>query len=227
MRRSFLILTALTISAWAQPGPQQAAPPIVVQFQMPPTPHRDFFGYLQSLGPLIAACVAVGVALMQRHLQKQQLKQNLFEKRFAVYEAIKRHLVESMSGYPTWVWHLLNFPMKGQAVFLFGADMVDFCAELDALIMRWDWAFSQCCEIDPESGEKKLKERTSETEGLFREMRHAREPIGMPMIDRLDQLCSPYLQLQNDQRWLARFIARLNRWVDQDQSAKMASRYNS
>jgi hypothetical protein len=188
MLRKLLVLTFISFAGWSQPAQPQAQAPIVVKVEMPPTPHGDFLGYLQALGPLIAACVAVGVALTQRHLQKQQLKQNLFEKRFAVYEAIKRHLVESMSGYPTWVWHLLNFPMKGQAIFLFGADMVGFCAELDAMIMRWDWAFSQCCEIGPESGEKKLKERTSETEGLFREMRHAREPIGMPMIDKLEQL---------------------------------------
>jgi hypothetical protein len=30
-----------------------------------PHPHRDFFAYLQSLGPLIATAVAVGVASMQ------------------------------------------------------------------------------------------------------------------------------------------------------------------
>jgi len=227
MRRFLLALTVISISAWSQPAQQQAQPPIVVKVQMPPPPPKGLRDSIRDFGPLIAACVAVGVALMQRHLQKQQLKQNLFEKRFAVYEAIKRHLVESMGEYPTWVWHLVNFPMKGQAIFLFGADMVDFCAELDALIRRWDWAFSQCCEIDPESGEKKLKEHTSETEGLFREMRLAREAIGMPMIEKLEQLCSPYLQLQHARNWLARLIARLDRWVDQEQPAKMASRYNS
>jgi hypothetical protein len=35
MRRLFLILTALGISAWAQPAPARAQPPIVVQVQMP------------------------------------------------------------------------------------------------------------------------------------------------------------------------------------------------
>ena len=50
MRRLFLILTVLSISAWSQPAPAPAQQPIVVQVQMPPTPHRDFLGYLQSLG---------------------------------------------------------------------------------------------------------------------------------------------------------------------------------
>ena len=55
-------------------------------------PQRDVLGYLQALGPLIAALVAVGVALMQRHLQKQQLKQNLFEKRWKVYTGVQDYL---------------------------------------------------------------------------------------------------------------------------------------
>jgi hypothetical protein len=36
----------------------------------------------------------------------------------------------------------------------------------------------------------------------------------------------PYLTLHHDQTWIARFIARLNRWVDQDNSTKLASRYD-
>jgi hypothetical protein len=37
MRRSLLILAAISFSAWSQPAQQQAQPPIVVQVQMPPT----------------------------------------------------------------------------------------------------------------------------------------------------------------------------------------------
>jgi hypothetical protein len=93
MRRFLLLLTALSSSAWAQPpAPQPAQTPIVVHVQMPPTPHRDFLGYLQSLGPLIAACVAVGVGLMQRHLQKRQLTQDLFEKRWKIYSGVQDYL---------------------------------------------------------------------------------------------------------------------------------------
>ena len=65
MRRFLLVLTFFSFAGWSQPAQQQAQPPIVVKVEMPPTPRRDFIGYLQALGPLIAACVAVGVALMQ------------------------------------------------------------------------------------------------------------------------------------------------------------------
>src|ERR1017187_4253649 len=92
MRRFLLMLTLITVSAWAQPA-QQQAPPIVVQVEMPPTPHRDFLGYLQALGPLTAALTALGVGFMQWHLQKQHLKQNLYDKRWKVYTAVHDYLM--------------------------------------------------------------------------------------------------------------------------------------
>src|SRR5580698_4447533 len=92
MLRSFLIFTALSISAWSQPAPAPAQPPTVVKVaEMPPTPQRDFLGYLQSLGPLIAASVAIGVASMQYYLQRQQMKQTLFDKRFEVYTTVEAY----------------------------------------------------------------------------------------------------------------------------------------
>lgn len=92
MQRFFLTLFFICFSVWSQPAPQTAPPPIVVKAEMPPTPRRDFLGYLQALGPLIAASVAVGVGLMQWHLQRRHLKQNLFEKRWKVYTAVQEYL---------------------------------------------------------------------------------------------------------------------------------------
>jgi hypothetical protein len=57
MRRVLLVLTALTIAGWSQPAQQQAQTPMVVKVEMPSTPNRDFIGYLQALGPLIAVGV--------------------------------------------------------------------------------------------------------------------------------------------------------------------------
>ena len=85
MRRFLLVSTFMCFAVWSQPAQQQAQSPVAVQVQMPPTPQRDFLGYLQALGPLIAACVAVGVASMQYYLQRQQMKQQMFAKRFEVY----------------------------------------------------------------------------------------------------------------------------------------------
>src|SRR5271157_5328725 len=93
MRRFLLTFTLISFPGFSQPTQQQAQPPIVVHVQMPPTLHRDFLGYLQSLGPLIAASVAVGVGLMQWYLQKQHLKQNLFEKRWKVYAGVHDYLM--------------------------------------------------------------------------------------------------------------------------------------
>ena len=72
MRRVLPALTAICFAGWSQPAQPQAQPPIVVKVEMPQTSRH----YLQEFGPLIAALVAVGVALMQRHLQKQHLRWN-------------------------------------------------------------------------------------------------------------------------------------------------------
>jgi hypothetical protein len=49
MRRSFLILTALSFSAWAQSALAPAQPPIVVQVQMPPTTPLNFWRHAFDL----------------------------------------------------------------------------------------------------------------------------------------------------------------------------------
>jgi hypothetical protein len=46
------------------------------------------------------------------------------------------------------------------------------------------------------------------------------------LTEDVESIFRPYLQLHQQQSWLARFIARLNRWVDSDQPAAMASRYD-
>ena len=95
---------------------------------MPPAPHRDFLGYLQSLGPLIAACVAVGVGTTQWVLQKQHQKQNLYEKRWKVYRSIPtywRNLVENKGEPPLEARQQLLTELS-HATFLFGPEVVEF-----------------------------------------------------------------------------------------------------
>jgi hypothetical protein len=65
---------------------------------MPPTPRRDFLGYLQALGPLTAALTALGVGFMQWHLQKQHLKQNRFDRRYRVYSGVQGYLAAIRRG---------------------------------------------------------------------------------------------------------------------------------
>jgi hypothetical protein len=92
MRRCLLVVTIISFAGWSQPPLQRADSPIVVRVEMPPTPRKGVLDYLQEFGPLIAACVAVGVGLMQWHLQRRHLKQNLFEKRWKVYTAVQEYL---------------------------------------------------------------------------------------------------------------------------------------
>ena len=90
MRRLFPILAALSISAWAQLAPAPAQPPIVVQVQMPPTPHtRDWIGYAL---PSLVILVSVSVGITQAYLQRQNQKQQLFDKRFKVYTTIREFI---------------------------------------------------------------------------------------------------------------------------------------
>jgi hypothetical protein len=57
-------------------------------------PHqRDWIDYLVAFAPLLAIGVAIGLATMQAYLQRQQLKQNLFDRRFTVYEETLTYLV--------------------------------------------------------------------------------------------------------------------------------------
>jgi len=205
MRRFLLILTVLSISAWAQSAPQQVQPPTAVKLETPPTPPRDFLGYLQSLGPLIAACVAVGVAGVQYSLQRQSQKQDLFEKRFKVYTSVEAYLTavnvedtESKENlYPGFAVAIRH------AEYLFGPEV---CAFIDAFLAL-DFNRSGHREPDHEWCDATLE--------LTRRLTNDVEPI-----------FRPYLQIHQQQSWLARFTARLNRWVDTDQPTVMASRYD-
>ena len=58
-------------------------------------------GLIAAIAPAVAVLVAVGVALMQYYLQKQQQKQALFEKRFKVYEETLSYLVVMMNDEET------------------------------------------------------------------------------------------------------------------------------
>jgi hypothetical protein len=104
MRRLFLILTVLSVPCWSQAAQQPAQPPTVVKVvELPPPPPRDFLGYLQALGPLIAAfiaaSVAVGVGVMQYYLQTKRAKQDLFDKRFEVYKGTLDFIVTLLKAH--------------------------------------------------------------------------------------------------------------------------------
>ena len=62
MRRSLLTLTAIGFSAWSQPAPQQAQPPVVVQVQMPPESIWTTLGKL-AIPTVLGAGLGAGLTL--------------------------------------------------------------------------------------------------------------------------------------------------------------------
>ena len=231
MRRFFLLLAFLSFSAWAQPpASQQAQQPIVVKVEMPPTPHRDFLGYLQSLGPLIAACVAVGVALMQRHLQRQQQTQTLFDKRFKVYESTIAYLtnilqLDGKTDIPLYQEFRTN---TDPSEFMFGSDVFTFIKDVGwtgldfrRIQMELDhhtvMTNNRVMGSDPAEDDRRLNESLAQIPVLQRQVRETEGKLGRLLGGEAKSVFLPYLKLHHDQGRLARFIARVNRWVVQEQ----------
>jgi hypothetical protein len=214
MRRFLLILTVFSVSAWSQ-QPAPAPPPIVVQVQMPPTQHRDFLGYLQSLGPVIAACVAVGVGLMQRHLQKQHLKQQMFAKRFEVYSAVRRFVsaVIKIQG-TVEVKEVENFLSETKpAKFLFGSEVNTFISEIERSIRP---------EIHHVMGQYEIVQYVSPTDTDI-----TGDPL-RTLTDwgrRVEVVFGPYLDLQPATLpWYARLELHMERLADSNEQ-RLKSRY--
>jgi hypothetical protein len=89
-------------------------------------PHqRDWIDYLLAFAPFLAICVAVSVALMQAYLQRQSLKQHLFEKRFEVYKAVREYMefVVHSNGCLDLTLYDSFKSQTAPAKFLFGADV--------------------------------------------------------------------------------------------------------
>ena len=80
--------------------------------------------------------IAIGVALMQAYIQRQQQKQNLFDKRFELYSAVSHFLsaviktegIVFETTYETFVFE--TKPVK----FLFGLDVTRFVSEIKSAI---------------------------------------------------------------------------------------------
>jgi hypothetical protein len=219
MRRFLLTLTIISFSGWSQPAQQHAQPPIVVKVEMPPAPTKGALDYLQELGPLIAALVAVGVAVMQYYLQKQQWKQSLYDKRYAVFRSVAHYWRElvSSNGVPSLSAKQRFFDHISHARFLFSADVVNFLEEYYAVTEKY------CLE----SGRLRLEHGlTLPVADLRNEVEAVRKEVDRLAGLKNDEVFAPYLQLHHEQGWLARFIARANRWVDEAPD-RMASRYES
>ncbi len=63
------------------------------------------------------------------------------------------------------------------------------------------------------------RQRTENTDSIVAKWHY-------PMRRGAELVFHPYLQLHHDKPWLARLTDRINRWVDQDVPAAMASRHD-
>lgn len=97
-----------------------------------PTPHPIWLDYATAIGPLLAVLVAVGVALMQYYLQRQQFKQDLYEKRFGVYEGVQAYVIAMLqTAGKTDIPAYQQFRKSTDpAEFLFGSDVWEYVQQI-------------------------------------------------------------------------------------------------
>jgi hypothetical protein len=170
------------------------------------THQRDWIDILQAFGPSIAALVALSVGLMQWYLQRLNLKQALYDKRFSVrqhvlkyfsttYTAerpIEREFVDAM--------RLTSYHARD----LFGSDVTEFLKRISDDQTRtyqkreaWDAATS----------------RGEGTDICMKEYNEAMAKLRDDCAD-ITEVFNPYLQLHNDQPFLVRLEAMTDRYFD-------------
>ena len=206
MRRFLLAFMLLSFTGWSQPSGPHTENQKSASAESSPPQTRDFLGYLQGLGPLIAAVVAIGVASMQYYLQRQQMKQALFDKRFEAYTAVEAYLMAvNTDDADSQAALFRRFDVASRhAKLLFGPEVKRFIDDFLAL----DY------------------ERKGHTAGddFWCE---ATLDLTRRITDELENIFRPYLQLHLDQNWLSRMAFRIDRWVNADQPSALASRYKN
>jgi hypothetical protein len=214
MRRFLLMLTFLSCTGWSQPAPQQVQPPIVVQVQTP-TPKRGFLDYVQELGPLIAASVAIGLGAVQWAIQREQLDHTLFDKRYKVYVAVDTYLTSAINSkiYP----NLGIFELDtAHAEFLFANDVTEFIKQIrehsielavvnrqirEHLTAHHDFQTGATDTFDMPPGElQRLKSKEAALLAWFVNAKGTRR----------NELFRPYLQLGRELPWYVRLERDLN-----------------
>jgi hypothetical protein len=200
---------------------------------MPSQPVRDLTSYISAYAPVLAALVAVGVGIMQYYIQRQHLKQNLFEKRHKVYTATQKFIRAVLDNNGT--------PLEGNLVeefldetahsaFLFGREVSSWLntiaakaidlgltkSKIDHYVDLHDRFQAGCVEVP----------KTEEIE-LPTLLKSHVEGIGWMGAKRgeLNQVFQPYLQLYHEGNGLTRFVAAADAWVE-SRSATLDRRYD-
>jgi hypothetical protein len=211
--------------------------------ELPPPPPRDFLGYLQALGPLIAAfiaaSVAAGVGVMQYYLQTKRAKQDLFDKRFEVYKGTLDFIVTMLKAQGKHEEHGYGqfLAKTAPAEFLFRSrDVMEFLKDIGERFVRlqstfrdletWqkvndapptvmDWRQAQHFERSQEQLDRLRAEIDTQVIWFTQAFRTEAKRVFGP-------------DLQFDESFLRRMankIHKLIRWVDEDVPNKLESRY--
>jgi len=166
----------------------------------------------RDLIALIALLVSVGVGVMQYYLQIAAYRERLFERRLKVYVAVKEYLLAVPVSYkdPRMGQEQVNKFKTAVAAseWLFGADIGDL---VTMLVEFGEWSI-----IEYATGQLPTDKHHK---GICDRAYHLSKDA--------NDLFSDYLRLHHDKPWIARFLGRLNRWVDQEQPATIKGRYKA
>ena len=166
---------------------------------------------MYAFAPAIAVLAAVIIGGIQLYLQRKQQQQDLFDKRFDVYDAVRTFLssAQTSSGPLDNQQYDLFLSRTKSAKFLFGSDVMVFLAEIH-------------CQISHQENTDNTIERFIEPSDTDEE--------GDPLttVWRLSAAAEPafhdYLQIHHDRWFPGRLYDAINRWMDSEVPAKLATR---
>jgi hypothetical protein len=202
-----------------------------------PAPHtRDLLDY----APILAMVIAIGVAVMQAYLQRQQRKQTLFDRRFKVYQETIAYLMTmlqlredaDLARYQ--VFRTETDPGE----FMFASDVFDFIKDVGRTGLEY-WRLqgeirdhtivtsNRITGSNQVECDRRFSESLAKIPLLQHEVRRIKAEIVRLVEGEAKAVFVPYLRLHYGQSWLRRLSGRVNRWVDDDQPVKLASRYDS
>ena len=188
---------------------------------MPAQHTRDWIDYLVAFAPLVAISVAVSVALMQAYLQRQHLKQTLYDKRWEIRQGLQEFYENTLTAYPKAdsSAHLAMSRLFAHAEDLYGSDALSYIRQYCTLI-------GQMLAKNHEILAHLDSHDFVDSPELHKEYGELSEAF-TSLVHKQKEVFRPYLQLHHDQSWFARFATRVNRWVNQEVPAELKSRYPS
>jgi hypothetical protein len=142
--------------------------------------------------------IAIGVAMMQYYLQRQQQKQNLFDKRFQVYKQLNAYtdFVTHSNGDMNMERFATFLTETAPATFLFGSDVENVIAALTEMVSK---AGEEYEGLEYHQGVDPTFIIDSKRLPLFRDC--------LILVKTIEDAFRPYLKLHHDKRWLNRLFA--------------------